>query len=418
MANNADFEKDKKRFQNKLWKLVPVKIRPLVIAVVTITVILVTLISILSFFGINLSIGNNLENKVLEQSVFTEEDYTNSNNVFNNSEYISVAVCREIDSDWSNTTYIRNNELAKCRITLTNKNNFIVNNSVISCVLSRNLEIVDSLGMTIFRNEYPEGLHDDVSGLVSSGVSIQSISPNESIYLTFYLKAISEDIEREESITGVVNINGNKYQEGAAIKIENPMGGWGDNLNGRKDYTIEQINNDALGDIITFNSISDSTIGHEFNFVGARKNGENGLWNANVREVEDGEEYVIRLFVHNNSPKGYDAIAKGVKTTFSLPTTISKEHTIVGYLDSSNAVPNRYWDGVTLKCKDYFYIEYLDGSALLENNSIGKNGGIVLSDDIIHDGVEIGYNALDGQIPGCYQYSCYVTINVKVHVIR
>ena len=51
---------------------------------------------------------------------------------------------------------------------------------------------------------------------------------------------------------------------------------------------------------------------------------------------------------------------------------------------------------------------------MLENNGIGK-GGVVLSDDLIQadGGILIGYDKLDGRIPGCYQYDGFVTIKVK-----
>ena len=187
---------------------------------------------------------------------------------------------------------------------------------------------------------------------------------------------------------------------------------WGDSANGRPSYTLDQINNGELGDTITFNSISNGKIGDEKNFVGAKVAGATvETWNANEIEVKDGETYTIRLFVHNNSPKGMDAIAKGVKATFSLPTTVAKSHTIIGYLDSSNATPNRYWDEVTLKSSDNFYLEYVDGSAKYNNNK----GTFSLSNDVIISGVTLGFDKMNGEIPGCYEYSGVVTINVKVH---
>ena len=187
---------------------------------------------------------------------------------------------------------------------------------------------------------------------------------------------------------------------------------WGDSDNGRPSYTLEQINKGELGDTITFNSISNGKIGDEKNFVGAKVAGANvTTWNANEINVKDGETYTIRLFVHNNSPKGMKAIAKGVKATFSLPTTVSNSHTIIGYLDSSNATPDRYWDEVTLKADDNFYLEYVAGSAKYNNNV----GVYSLSDEVITSGVLLGYDSLNGEIPGCYEYSGVVTIDVKVH---
>lgn len=190
---------------------------------------------------------------------------------------------------------------------------------------------------------------------------------------------------------------------------------WGDSAGGRPSYTIAEINDGKLGDTITFNSISDSPIGDEKNFVGARIStaADGTVWNANtVENVKDGEIYNVRLYVHNNSPKGLERIAEDVKATFSLPTNVATEQTIVGYLDSSNATPNRYWDEVTFKSSDNFYLEFISGSAQYKNEKIGT---VKLADEIITSGVALGYDKLDGKIPGCYEYDGVVTIQVKIH---
>lgn len=187
---------------------------------------------------------------------------------------------------------------------------------------------------------------------------------------------------------------------------------WGDNANGRPSYTIAEVNAGKLGDKITFNSIKDSKIGDEKNFVGAKAKGRIGTWNANEINVEDGKTYTIRLYVHNNSPKGASAVAKDVKANFSLPTTVANYHTVIGYLNSSNATPSRYWDEVTFKSNQDFYLEYLEGSAKYSN---AKLGTVNLPNEIITSGATLGYEALDGKIPGCFEYDGVVTIDVKVH---
>ena len=188
---------------------------------------------------------------------------------------------------------------------------------------------------------------------------------------------------------------------------------WGDSSNGRPSYTIADINAGKLGDKITFNSISDSKIGDEKNFVGAKVSSEKAdKWNADSINVKDGETYTIRLYVHNNSPKGTEKIAEGVKATFAVPTAVAKSHTIVGYLDSSNATPKRYWDEVVLKSDSDFYLEYVDGSARYTN---AKLGTVKLPNEVITSGATLGYDKLDGKIPGCYEYDGVVTIQVKVH---
>lgn len=223
---------------------------------------------------------------------------------------------------------------------------------------------------------------------------------------------------------------------------------WGDNSEsgkGRPSYTIEEINEGAIGATpqsdgedyknspnypgqIIFNTISDSTIGDEKNFVGAREVNlrEDGRaesatpdtkWKGNDITVEDGKYYIIRLFVHNNNPNGYDAVAENTHVSFSIPGTSGTQVQVNGFIDSSNATPSEYWDYVNFNSPDStpFHLEYLYGSALLNNNGIGL-GGLTLSDDIVKaksGGVMIGYDALDGRVPGCYQYDNYVTVIVK-----
>lgn len=198
-----------------------------------------------------------------------------------------------------------------------------------------------------------------------------------------------------------------------ATMIPTAVMAWGDSAGGRPSYTISDINAGKLGDTITFNSISNGAIGNEKNFVGAKNTAENtSVWNADTINVKDGDTIKIRLYVHNNNPKGTERIAENVSANFSLPALVGKSLTIVGYLNSSNATPNRYWDEIELKSNDDFYIEYVKGSAEYSN---GKMGTVKLSDEVIYSGVSLGYDSLNGKIPGCYQYDGEVTIEVKIH---
>lgn len=202
---------------------------------------------------------------------------------------------------------------------------------------------------------------------------------------------------------------------------------WGDNGGGRESHTLEEINSGVLGDSIVFNSISDSTIGDEKNFVGARENtgvnaGIANVWHRNEIDVEDGKEYLIRLYVHNNSPLGLDAVSENTRVAFSIPTESGKQIEVNGFIFSDNAVPSEYWDYVHFNSDHTFHLEYIYGSAIIENNGFASkaNGGSKpLSDEIVtaaasKNGVAIGYEALDGRIPGCYAYASYICIRVKV----
>ncbi|MDO4612016.1 MAG: hypothetical protein Q4B29_00940 [Candidatus Saccharibacteria bacterium] len=188
---------------------------------------------------------------------------------------------------------------------------------------------------------------------------------------------------------------------------------WGDSNNGRPSYTISQIEEGKLGDTITFNSISNGKIGDEKNFVGAKVgSSSSNVWNADEIQVKDGETYTVRLYVHNNSPKGLEAVAKDVTAQISLPTTVGKTQTIIGYLNSSNAAPTRYWDEVKFVSSEDFYVEYVKGSAKYTN---AKMGTVALSDNVIIGGAKLGYDSLNGEIPGCFEYDGVVTIEVKAH---
>lgn len=211
------------------------------------------------------------------------------------------------------------------------------------------------------------------------------------------------------------------------------VSGWGDNAGGRATYTIADINAGKLGDKIVMNSIKDDgssisakekeagvimPLNDERSFLGIRdeatgNNGKNNVWNIGDVNVEEGKTYVVRLYVHNNNPKGVNAVAKDVTTEISLPTVVSKTARISGFINASNATPSRYWDSLNLKSADgrAFYLDYVEGSATFENN-IFKNG-TTLSDSIVDGGVKVGYDKLDGNLPGCYNYAGYVTIKVK-----
>lgn len=244
---------------------------------------------------------------------------------------------------------------------------------------------------------------------------------------------------------------------------------WGDNYTdpetgekGRPSYTIEEINNGAIGATpvsdgedyknsddypgqIIFNTISNSTIGDEKNFVGVRQTDlledgraesatPNTKWQGNNITVTDGNFFVLRLYVHNNNPNGEDAVAENTRVKFNIPngtSTVNEEtgkHQIQvnGFINSSNATPSSYWDYINFNGDIPFHLDYVYGSALLNNNKTQAeaaaggyldNAGWALSDDIVKaestDGVLIGSDALDGRVPGGYEYANYVTIIVR-----
>lgn len=213
---------------------------------------------------------------------------------------------------------------------------------------------------------------------------------------------------------------------GASIIPATSVFAWGDNGGGRRGYTIEEINNNVLGDKIVFNSITNAVghdkngktieLGDERNFLRARENGAayGTLWSANEIIAEEGKEYVVRLYVHNNNLHGTDAIAKDVNVSLAIPGDTASEIKVEGYISSSNATPSKYWDYVTFKSQngERFHLEYVPGSSFWESN--GKSNGALSDNFITQGGVRVGYDSLNGEIPGCYQYSGYASAHVKV----
>jgi len=209
---------------------------------------------------------------------------------------------------------------------------------------------------------------------------------------------------------------------------------WGDNSGiqgGRPGYTMQQIDDGILGDKIVFNSITNNpnlgegANGDERKFVGAREYNDANTespFRTDSLKVEDGKEYVIRMYVHNNSPRGRQAIARDVRAFFNVPNIPSKTMKVTGYISAPNATPTEYWDHVNLTSDTAFHLQYIEGSATLVNNVLDKNdkatGQIkrtTLSDNIVKDtnGVLIGSESLNGEIPGCYPFSQLATIRVK-----
>ncbi len=209
-------------------------------------------------------------------------------------------------------------------------------------------------------------------------------------------------------------------------------------------YSYQQANEGAIKNI-TFNSIkvvdTDAAwakknglemplLGNETNFVGAREDtginaGAQNVWEGSNITAEDGKTYIVRLYVHNNASGGDANTALDTQVRFYVPYGSATTQTVNGWLRSSNATPNTYSDTVNFNSANGspFHLEYVGGSALLENGGFAKGNGVKLTDTITNQGnpsnkaedewTTIGYYGLDGKIPGCYKYINYVSIRVK-----
>ena len=181
-------------------------------------------------------------------------------------------------------------------------------------------------------------------------------------------------------------------------------------------------------DHVTFNSITDNPdVGDERNFLRVRDSdkqywGEdttNG-WTDTIDNVQAGHTYTIRMYVHNNAAANLKREATNVRAHIDLPTrdTIwGKQFEINGYLWSDNAKPNEIWDNIVLKSDKEFHVKVV--SAKYYNNiRTEASGGFDLGDEIYTakgqgTGALLGYEQMDGVIPGCLEYSGYVLVQIQ-----
>lgn len=196
----------------------------------------------------------------------------------------------------------------------------------------------------------------------------------------------------------------------AAIVVPAALFAWGPD---RPTFTIEHP-----ADHVTFNSITNNpNIGDERNFVGIREAGTNNLWTDNMT-VQNGKEYTVRMYVHNNAAANLNLVAENVTAKFTLPTNTAKSIQVNGFLSASNATPQEVYDHATFNSTQDFNIAYQSGSLKFENNAFGAAGVAIPESVFTSAGAKLGYDKLDGRIPGCFQFAGYLTFKVKAQVAQ
>ena len=191
----------------------------------------------------------------------------------------------------------------------------------------------------------------------------------------------------------------------AAIVVPASLNAWGPT---RELFTIEKP-----ASYVTFNSITNNpNIGDERNFVGIRESGTTNLWKDEM-SVQNDKEYTVRMYVHNNAAANLNLVAENVTAKFNLPTTTGKEVQVNGFLSASNSKPGEVYDHAKFVSDRNFNVALVPGSIIYENNK----GTHKLSESILTStGVKLGYEKMDGKIPGCFEYAGYVSFKVKAQV--
>lgn len=182
----------------------------------------------------------------------------------------------------------------------------------------------------------------------------------------------------------------------------------------RTTYTIENP-----ADHVVFNSITNNPeYGDEREFLTVRDL-TTGETLGGSTKIVPGHEYLFQVYVHNNAASNfnsaqhnYKGIARNTVAEVALPNKVNGTADAAAYVRASNASPVEVWDTVRLTSTGNVDLDYQEGTARLFTNHFKT--GTPLSDALVSEsGVKIGYSALDGNWPGCLQYSGTVTFRVK-----
>ena len=207
---------------------------------------------------------------------------------------------------------------------------------------------------------------------------------------------------------------------------------WGWGPNDRATYTMQNP-----ADHVTFNSITDNDMlygytmnGDERYFVEASPytgNAADLRW-SDETIVENGKEYVVHMYVHNDAASNLNLVAENVRASVLLPTEAASSIEVAGMISSSNATPNEVWDSTVFKSADgrEFTLEYSGGAKFTncdgatrdpESKACNGSRSFDLNWDELktENGAALGYDEMNGQIPGCIAYAGWLSFHVKAN---
>ena len=122
------------------------------------------------------------------------------------------------------------------------------------------------------------------------------------------------------------------------------------------------------------------------------------------------------MYVHNNAASNLGLVATNTTVRVVLPDGTAANKTITGYVRADNATPVEVYDTVDVASLGgkAFTMSYIPGTAKIVNFAFP--GGLALPDSIVTTGTPIGYNVMDGRVPGCGEYASWVYLKVKISI--
>lgn len=171
---------------------------------------------------------------------------------------------------------------------------------------------------------------------------------------------------------------------------------------------------------VTFNSITNNPKwGDERNFMRVRDIASGETF-KDTAALQPGKKYEVVIIYHNNAKSTLNASGQGMaKDAFArteIPTVVRNGDTdekAMSYVGASNAQPTSVYDHITFanSTQSDIALKYVEGTAKITSN--GAINGSAISNDLFKPtGAKIGYDALNGTLPGCDQYSGYITFTL------
>lgn len=183
--------------------------------------------------------------------------------------------------------------------------------------------------------------------------------------------------------------------------------------------------NESPASYATFNSITDNAaVGDERNFVRIGEVGSTAPYTDEI-EIVPGKEYEVYIYYHNDAASNTNSTGYGMATNtrissgYSTKISAGEQGMVSGIISWSYVDPaddsiniGKVWDEAYLTTKyDNVTLRFKAASAIIHNG--GKANGSILPTALFsEEGTPIGFNKLAGTIPGCAEYSGYITYTI------
>lgn len=193
--------------------------------------------------------------------------------------------------------------------------------------------------------------------------------------------------------------------------------GWGPE---RPTYT-----NEAPADHATFNSITNNPVfGDERDFVRIvekKGDGEQKDVYSNDLHLKAGKQYEVVIYYHNNASAtvndeahDFAGMAYNAKVIANFPHALAKgeKGQVSAIIEADGTDPESVWDEAYITADEAMTLHYVTASAKLHNDW-DANGSTMSIHMFGREGDFLGVNELDGVIPGCYEFSGYITYTLQ-----